>query len=109
MVLMLVVTRLGRKVLMDGDCVSNTYTVLLCAVWCAASAAGAYVCCGMSPLPPYGTIGFPLCLAIVSGFVVVHNTRQLVGQQSASATAGVFVMILAGTVGGLYLHHALVF
>ena len=107
MVLMLLVTRLGRSVLMDGDCVSKTYTLLLCGTWLGASAAGAYVCCGMSPLAPYGTVLFPCVLAVGSLLVVRRNMQQLPGQQSASATAGVCVMIAAGTLGGLYLRHAL--
>ncbi len=105
---MFLVTRLGRNVLMDGDCVSKTYTLLLCLVWCAAAAAGAYVCGGISPLPPWGPVLFPAAIAVFSGSVVLRNARQLPHQQSASAIAGIFVMILAGTVGGLYLRHAFV-
>ena len=106
---MLLVTRLGRKTLMDGDCVSNVYTVLQCGVWCAAAAAGAYVCCAMSPLPPYGTIAFPIGLAVISGCVVLHTNRQLPDQQSTSALAGIFAMLAVGTFGGLYLRHAFAF
>ncbi len=109
MVLMLLVSRLGRKVLMSGDCVSSVYTVLLCLIWCASSAIGAYVCFGMSPLPPYGPITFPLLLAIVSVIIVLRNTRQLSGQQSISATAGISLMIVGATVATLYMRHAFTF
>ena len=106
MAAMLLITRLGRKVLMDGDCVSNTYTVLLCATWLTVAFAGAYICCGMSPYAPYGTVAFPVLLAIGMGAVVLRNTQQLTNQQSISASVGVYLTIVAGTVGGLYLRHA---
>ncbi len=104
---MFLVTRLGRGVLMDDDRVSRTYTILLCHTWFAASLLGAYICCGVSPLRPYGPVLFPVLLAFTSGFVLWRNLRQLPGQQSLFATAGVALMIVAGNVGGLYLRHAL--
>ena len=104
---MLLITRLGRNVLMDGDCVSNTYTVLLCLIWFAASLAGSYVCAGLAPFAPYGPILFPALLATACGLLIYRNLQQLPGQQSTSATSGVTVMIMAGTIGALYLRHAL--
>ncbi len=109
MFLMLLVTRLGRKLLMNGDCVSPVYTLLLCLVWFVSSAVGAYVCFGMSPLAPYGTIAFPLLLAITSIIVVLRNVFQLPGQQSWSATAGISIMIVSATVATLYMRHAFTF
>ncbi len=109
MLLMLLVTRLGRKVLMSGDCVSSVYTLLLCLIWFASAAVGAYVCFNMSPLAPYGPIIFPLLLAVASVAVVFRNVRQLPGQQSLSATAGVFLMIVGATVATLYVRHAFTF
>ena len=104
---MLLLTRLGRKVLMNGDCVSNTYTVLLCVTWFAASTVGAYLCCSMSPLTPYGPVLLPALLAVLSGLVVLRTMKQLPGQQTLSATAAVALMIAAGTVGGMHLRHIL--
>jgi hypothetical protein len=109
MILMLLVTRLGRKLLMDGDCVSSVYTLLLCLVWFASAAIGAYVCFSMSPLAPYGTIAFPFILAVISVIVVLRNVVQLPGQQSWSATAGISLMIVGATVATLYVRHAFTF
>lgn len=109
MVLMLLVTRLGRKLLMNGDYVSAVYTVLLCLVWFVAAGAGAYVCFRMSPLPPYGAIGFPFMLALVSITVMVRNARQLKGQQSAPATAAVVCTIVGATAATLNVCHAFTF
>ena len=102
---MLLVTRLGRKVLMDGDCVSNTYTVLLCVTWLAASLAGAIVACRSAPLPPDGPEILPLGVALAAILLVRRNVLQSPGQQSISATVGVVVMILAGTSGAMHLQH----
>ena len=109
MLLMFVVTRLGRKVLMSGDCVSVAYTLLLLLVWFVSSTVGAYVCFSMSPLAPYGPITFPLLPAFASGVVVLRNARHLPGQQSFFATAGVTLVILGATVCTLYLRHAFAF
>ena len=106
MAAMLLMTRLGRKVLMDGDCVSNTYTVLLCATWLMVALTGAYICCGLSPFAPYGNVAFPALLAIGMGAVVYRNAQQLTNQQSVSASVGIYMTIVLGTIGGLYLRHA---
>ena len=105
--MILLVTRLGRKVLMNGDRVSTAFTLLLCVIWFSASLAGAYLCCSMSPLPSSLAVALPSVLAVVSMGVVYRNVVQLPGQQSIAATAGVTVMIVAGTLSALYLHHAL--
>ncbi len=106
MLLTLLVTRLGRGVLMNGDCVSATYTLLLCAIWLVASLAGAYLCSTLAPIPPYGPRMLPILLAVLCVFLVRRNVQQLPGQQSMSATASVIVMIFAGTAGALALRHA---
>lgn len=103
MVGMLLVTRLGRKVLMDGDCVSNTYTILLCATWLIAALAGAMVACRNAPLPPYGPEILPLVVALAAILLVRRNTLQAPGQQSLSATVGIVLMILVGTSGAMHL------
>ena len=105
---LLIITRLGRKLLMRGDRVSVLYTALLALTWLLASLAGAYVCCSKSPLAPYGTIGLPIILAMFFGGVVLRNTRQMRGQQSAVATLSILAMILLGTAWALKLNHAFV-
>ena len=105
-VLILLVTRLGRQALMNGDRVSSTYTLLLCATWLVASLAGAYLCSTLAPIPPYGPVMLPVLLALLSVAIVRRNVQQLPGQQSISATAGVILMIFAGTAGALALRHA---
>lgn len=102
---MLLVTRLGRKVLMDGDCVSNTYTILLCGTWLVAALAGAMVACRNAPLPPYGPEVLPLVVALAAILLVRRNVLQSSGQQSMSATIGIVVMILVGTSGAMHLQH----
>ncbi len=104
--LLFVVTRLGRRVLMQDSSVRLTYTVLHAATWCLAAVAGTYVCCGMSPLAPYGSIGFPLCLAIALTLVLLRSFHQLPGQMSAVALALNLCGIFAGTMAALYAHHA---
>lgn len=105
-VLTLLITRLGRKVLMDDDCVSNTYTLLLCGTWLAASLAGAYICCGLAPFAPYGPKAFPVLLALIMAAVVFRNVQQLPGQQTGFANVAVLATIALGTFGGMFLRHA---
>jgi len=106
MAAMLAITRLGRKVLMDGECASTTYTVLLCVTWLVASFAGVYLCAGLAPFPPHGTQVFPALLILGMACVVFRNGRQLPHQQSVGATLAVYATLVLGTVGGLYLRHA---
>ncbi|WP_419806269.1 hypothetical protein [Terriglobus sp.] len=104
--LLFLITRLGRRVLLNDSTASWTYTALHAGTWCLASVTGAYVCCGMSPLPPYGNIGFPLCLAVGLTLVLLRSFRQLPGQMSALALILNLGGILGGTVAALYAHHA---
>ena len=104
--LLFAITRLNRRVLLNGSRIRWTYTALHAAVWCVAALAGAYVCCGMAPLPPYGFIGFPVCLAIALTVVLVRGFRQLPGQMSAGALLLNFVGIAGGTTLALLAHNA---
>ena len=106
MVLLFLLTRLGRRVLLDDSRARWTYTALHAGSWCLAAIGGAYVCCGMSPLPPYGNIGFPFCLAVALTLVLLRSFRQLPGQMSAMALILNLGAILAGTTAALYAHHA---
>lgn len=107
MLLMFTMTRLGRKVLMQNDRASTTYTVLLCGTWLAASFAGAWVCGGFAPFGLYGTRAFPIVLAGVIVAILLRNLRQLPGQQSPAASLAVFATVVLGTAGGLFVRHAL--
>ena len=106
MALLFLLTRLGPRVLMQDNRVGMTYTALHAATWCLAAVIGAYICCGMSPLSPYGNIGFPLCLAIALTLVLLRSFRQLPGQMSPMALTLNLCAILAGTFAALYAHHA---
>ena len=104
--LLFLLTRLGRRALLNDSIARWTYTVLHAVTWCLAAVTGAYVCCGMSPLPPYGNIGFPLCLAVALTLVLLRSFRQLPGQMSALALVLNLGSIMGGTIGALYAHHA---
>ena len=104
--MLFLITRLGRRVLLNDSRAQWTYTVLHAIAWCMATVAGAYLCCGMSPLPPYGNIGFPFCLAIALTLVLLRNFKQLPGQMSAMALILNLCAIFGGTTTALYAHHA---
>ncbi len=104
---LLLITRLGRKTLLTEDRVSFLYTLLLAGTWFAAALAGTYVSCTFSLLPPYGTVGLPVLLALFFAGVMLRNARQLRGQQSAFATLTMLCMIALGTGTALHLNHAL--
>ena len=105
--LLFLITRLGRRLLMNADSsVRTTYTALHAGTWCLAAASGAYVCCGMAPLAPYGNVGFPFCLAIVLVLILLRNFRQLPGQMSGMALILNLCGIVGGTAAALYAHHA---
>ena len=105
MVLLFLLTRLGQGVLMQQNQVRWTYTALHAAIWTVASLAGAFLCCSLSPLGPYGDLGFPLCLACVLAFVLLRGFLQLRGQMSAFALLLNLAGIFGGTFLALYVRH----
>lgn len=110
LLLMLLITRLGRKLLMDGDRVSNLYTALLAFTWFVTSFAGVYACETIAPpaLTVYGgNIVLPLLLVTFLVLLVVRNLRQMPKQQSMAATVAVLVMIGLGLYTALHVQHAI--
>lgn len=105
MLLMLLLTRLGRRVLISNSRPRWIYTALHAATWCLAALAGGYICCHLSPIAPWGLVGFPLCLTLALTFVLLRSFRQLPGQMSGAALALNFLGILAGTAVALYANH----
>lgn len=102
-----VITRLKRNLLMQEARPSTIYNLLHMLAWGLCAAAGAYVCCGLSPLAPYGTIGFPLLLCAIIIYVAARAFRQLPGQMSVAIFSANLSMIVLGTLGALIAHHAL--
>lgn len=108
MVLLFAITRLGRFVLLKGNGASPAYTALHTLAWALAAGVGAYLCSSLSPLAPYGTLGFPIVLAVALALVAIRNFRQLPGQMSGTAIGLIVLAIVGGTWGALHLQHAFV-
>lgn len=106
--LLFLMTRLSQRLLIHNHKVRPIYLVLHAMVWCLAAFAGTYFCSTMSPLPPYGMLGFPIVLAILFALVLLRAFRQLTGQMSASALALNLVALCGGTYFGLTANHVFV-
>lgn len=100
--LLFLITRLGARVLTKGNTATWIYTALHAITWCLMALAGAYVCCYIAPLPPYGLVGFPVCLALAFALVLLRAFRQLSGQMSVLALLLNLCGIAAGTTAALY-------
>lgn len=98
MLLLFLITRLRQRTLLQANKVRPVYTALHAATWGLASFAGAYVCSRLSPLPPYGMLGFPLGLTLIFALVLLRGFRQLPGQMSGLA----LLLNLAAIGGGTY-------
>ncbi|GAA3767466.1 hypothetical protein [Terriglobus aquaticus] len=97
MAMLFLITRLGQRTFVQNSKVRPAYTALHAVVWGLAAFAGTYLCSTLSPLPPYGMLGFPLVLTIIFGLVILRSFRQLPGQMSALALLLNVGALLVGT------------
>lgn len=97
--LLFLITRLSQRTLIHNHKARPAYLALHAAAWCLAAFAGTYYCSTMSPLPPYGMLGFPIFLAILFALVLLRAFRQMPGQMSAMA----LILNLVALCGGTYL------
>lgn len=104
LVLSLVITRLGRKALMNDDAMSGTYYLLLALSWIISAAAGGFVAAGTAPFGPAGPYIFSVLLAIILIAVLVRNHMDTRHQQSPQVNATVYTCIVVGAVGGSLVH-----
>lgn len=108
MALLFLITRLSQRILMRNHKLRPTYNALHAAALCLAAYAGTYLCSTLSPLPPYGMLGFPVFLAILLALVLLRAFRQLSGQMSASALALNILALCGGAYLGLTANHVFI-
>ena len=102
---MFLVTRLGKRHLMVGDSLSNTYFFLLALVWFVSAVASGYLTAYLAPFPPIGSHLFCAAVAIFAVWLVFRNDRELPTHQPTLITLTLIFVIAAGYLAGDLLNY----